>query len=397
MLFKNLIVVAIGAAVSCSALTPPIQSRELSLIEERSLEAREPHAGHQHRPAAPARAAPARGAAKAAAPARAARPGANRARKGAAAGAAGAAAPAKAAPAGARKARKGAAAAAPAAAPAAGAAPAQGAAAKKGGRLGGAAAGAQKRAGAKAQKGRKGRGAAAGGAAAGGAAAGTGAATGAAPAASPVAAPPAARQGPINAALGGNRASAAAIGGNAFCQQFNGLAITNGQPVPAGGCATTIQGALPEAVNMPSTMIVSPANGATIRRGQNIPVVVNTANLVTGFSSNPSTALYTTPQTLSAQGTVQGHQHFVFQKIAGAGAQRPSVPDARTFAFFQGLNSAADANGNLRATIPAASVAAAGPGMYRLCTMAASNSHQPLVMPVAQRGAQDDCVRINVV
>jgi hypothetical protein len=29
--------------------------------------------------------------------------------------------------------------------------------------------------------------------------------------------------------------------------------------------------------------------------------------------------------------------------------------------------------------------------------MTGTNSHQPVIMPVAQRGAQDDCIRVNVI
>jgi len=35
-------------------------------------------------------------------------------------------------------------------------------------------------------------------------------------------------------------------------------------------------------------------------------------------------------------------------------------------------------------------------GSYRLCTMTSSSNHQPVLMPVAQRGAQDDCIRFTV-
>jgi len=35
-------------------------------------------------------------------------------------------------------------------------------------------------------------------------------------------------------------------------------------------------------------------------------------------------------------------------------------------------------------------------GDYRLCTMTSSFAHQPVLMPVAQRGGQDDCVRFTV-
>lgn len=35
-------------------------------------------------------------------------------------------------------------------------------------------------------------------------------------------------------------------------------------------------------------------------------------------------------------------------------------------------------------------------GNYRVCTMTSSSNHQPVLMPVAQRGAQDDCQKFVV-
>lgn len=35
-------------------------------------------------------------------------------------------------------------------------------------------------------------------------------------------------------------------------------------------------------------------------------------------------------------------------------------------------------------------------GFYRVCTMSSAANHQPVLMPVAQRGAQDDCQRFSV-
>jgi hypothetical protein len=35
-------------------------------------------------------------------------------------------------------------------------------------------------------------------------------------------------------------------------------------------------------------------------------------------------------------------------------------------------------------------------GNYRVCSMTSSSNHQPVLMPVAQRGAQDDCQKFTV-
>jgi hypothetical protein len=36
-------------------------------------------------------------------------------------------------------------------------------------------------------------------------------------------------------------------------------------------------------------------------------------------------------------------------------------------------------------------------GAYRVCIMVAAATFQPVVMPIAQRGPQDDCIRFKVV
>ncbi|KAG5458230.1 MAG: hypothetical protein BJ554DRAFT_1589, partial [Olpidium bornovanus] len=59
-----------------------------------------------------------------------------------------------------------------------------------------------------------------------------------------------------------------------------------------------------------------------------------------------------------------------------------------------GLNDAAGADGTLFVDVPAGTLNTAG--TYRICSMSGSFSHQPTVMPIAQRGAQDDCIRVNV-
>jgi transcription initiation factor TFIID subunit 15 len=35
-------------------------------------------------------------------------------------------------------------------------------------------------------------------------------------------------------------------------------------------------------------------------------------------------------------------------------------------------------------------------GFYRVCTMSSASNHQAVLMPVAQRGAQDDCTKFSV-
>ncbi|KAJ3156906.1 hypothetical protein HDU86_003441 [Geranomyces michiganensis] len=211
-------------------------------------------------------------------------------------------------------------------------------------------------------------------------------------------APPTAPSGKINAALGINKASGVSPDAKQFCNLFRGLPTLSGAQVRTGGCSLTAQGAIPVTTKMPSTLILEPRAGSTVKLGTDFTIRVNVANLETGHFSDPQTAYYTSPQTLNDQGVVQGHTHVTIQRLSGVnnGGASPAAPDPRKFDFFKGVNNAADGSGNLEVQVPGAAFANSGPGVYRLCTMSSAFTHQPLVMPVAQRGAQDDCVRFTV-
>ncbi|ORZ33059.1 hypothetical protein BCR44DRAFT_41690 [Catenaria anguillulae PL171] len=143
---------------------------------------------------------------------------------------------------------------------------------------------------------------------------------------------------------------------------------------------------------MVSTLIVQPENGATIQRGATVPFACTTSNMETGFFDDPQRLYYATPQTLNAEGVIQGHQHISIQRIAST----TTAPDPRSesLSFFVGLNTKADAQGVHTATIPATTFTQ--PGVYRICTITGTRGHQPVIMPVARRGSQDDCIRVTV-
>jgi len=141
---------------------------------------------------------------------------------------------------------------------------------------------------------------------------------------------------------------------------------------------------------MVSSIITQPANGANIGVGQAFRVSVVTTNLQTGFFTAAQTEYYTQPQTLNSNGEIRGHQHITIQNLGDA----KNPPDANQKNFFKGLNDGADPNGVVFADVPAGTLNT--PGTYRICSMSSSFSHQPLIMPIAQRGSQDDCIRITV-
>eukprot|EP00842_Homolaphlyctis_polyrhiza_P006192 jgi/Hompol1/6574/HPOL_002493-RA len=188
---------------------------------------------------------------------------------------------------------------------------------------------------------------------------------------------------------GGNKNS----GISAFCQQFgarvppaNGAQIARGQ-----ACSSTFQGLIPGNKHMVSTLISSPADGSTVNRQAAMTITLAVTNLDTGVAANLNTQFLTLPQTISRQtGNIQGFVSVMVQAL-------PSLTDppaARAIDFFHSFTNKA-ANGKLSIVVPPGTLKSTG--NYRVCSMASSASGQPVVMPVAQRGAQDDCVRFTVV
>lgn len=174
----------------------------------------------------------------------------------------------------------------------------------------------------------------------------------------------------------------------------HGLQPADGTQIKNGFCSSQTQGEVPSTNNMVSTLIIFPPNGIVLKANQNFTAKVKSINLNTGFFSDAATDYYDLPQQLGANGNINGHNHITIQSIEGFNAA--NVPDPRVFAFFKGLNDPADGSGILAQEVGEASKPGLPAGCYRMCTMTSAFTHQPLIMPVAQRGSQDDCVRFFV-
>ena len=148
-------------------------------------------------------------------------------------------------------------------------------------------------------------------------------------------------------------------------------------------------GDIPAANQMTSAMFKSPTNAQNIGSGEPITFSVKIDNLVPGTFTNPDNTYYSAPQGLQG-GVVVGHTHVSVQDLGNEA--NPDPLDAETFAFFKGINDAGDGNGLLSAQLEAG----LPDGMYRACSLTSSANHAPVIMPVAQRGPQDDCIRFTV-
>ncbi|KAF2402482.1 hypothetical protein EJ06DRAFT_341712 [Trichodelitschia bisporula] len=176
-----------------------------------------------------------------------------------------------------------------------------------------------------------------------------------------------------------------------FINYCTGKVHTNGAQNRNGSCNGIVMGDLPAASQMVSTIITSPLPGENLPVNTSLAIRLRVANLAPGHFAAPGSTYFSAPQQLDSAGCVRGHVHVTLQDLGGSFT--PSAPlDAQKVVFFQGVNDAGDGSGGLVAPLPKGLPR----GFYRVCTMVAAGNHQPVVMPVAQRGAQDDCTKFSV-
>ncbi len=150
-------------------------------------------------------------------------------------------------------------------------------------------------------------------------------------------------------------------------------------------------GKIPAKTNMISSVIISPDSTTVLQEGQDFNITVQVNGLDAGSFTNAVATYYAAPQDLNAQGDVIGHTHVTVQDL-GNSLNPSTPPDPTQFAFFKGINDAGNGKGLLSASVAGGLPA----GNFRVCTLTSASNHQPVIMPVAQRGAQDDCQRFVV-
>lgn len=150
-------------------------------------------------------------------------------------------------------------------------------------------------------------------------------------------------------------------------------------------------GDIPAKSAMVSSVITFPESGGqAIQADQSFNISVQTTNLVAGSFTNADATYYAAPQQLQG-GKVVGHTHVTVQDL-GKSLNPKQALDATQFAFFKGINDAGNGQGLLQAVVTGGLPA----GNYRVCTMTSASNHQPVLMPVAQRGTPDDCTKFVV-
>ncbi|ESZ91490.1 ribosomal protein s17 [Sclerotinia borealis F-4128] len=193
----------------------------------------------------------------------------------------------------------------------------------------------------------------------------------------------------IGAAEAGQAKSATSK--NNFINFCSGTTLTNGLQVTGGSCNGIPMGKLPSKSAMVSSTILNPPTGGKgIASDKTFNITVQMSNIVAGSFTNADSTYFAAPQDLSG-GKVVGHTHVTVQDL-GKSLNPSKALDATQFAFFKGINDAGNGNGLLSAVVTGGLPA----GNYRVCTMASSSNHQPVIMPVAQRGTADDCTKFVV-
>jgi hypothetical protein len=150
-------------------------------------------------------------------------------------------------------------------------------------------------------------------------------------------------------------------------------------------------GDIPAKTAMVSSVITFPTTGGKdIASDTTFNISVQMSNLVAGSFTNADATYYAAPQFLSG-GNIVGHTHVTVQDM-GSSLNPTTALDATQFAFFKGINDAGNGKGLLQAVVTGGLPA----GNYRVCTIASASNHQPVLMPVAQRGTADDCTKFTV-
>lgn len=174
------------------------------------------------------------------------------------------------------------------------------------------------------------------------------------------------------------------------CATRPDLPLTNGEQIITGSCNGIPMGEIMAKDKMPSARVLFPVESSVVEEGQDITFQVKVSNIQTGAFTNAQLTYYSAPAQLNGAGLLIGHQHIAVNAEPSLDSTDPLDP--QDFVFFKGMNEPA-VNGLLTAT----AVGGLKAGVYRACTLGSSANHTPIIPPVAQRAANDDCRRFTVV
>ena len=136
--------------------------------------------------------------------------------------------------------------------------------------------------------------------------------------------------------------------------------------------------------NTPQVLIQRPGSGRIIPLNREITVRVRFSNFEPGHFSDPKAEYGLGTQRLNAQGSLEGHNHGCFQRVARDGSVPAETCDSFVVLSQEGTSDI------LTGIMPPLTRA----GRYRFCADAAAENHYPAARAFAQRGGPMDCVRV---
>ena len=136
--------------------------------------------------------------------------------------------------------------------------------------------------------------------------------------------------------------------------------------------------------NTPQVLIQRPGSGRIIPLNREITVRVRFSNFEPGHFSDPKAEYGVGTQRLNAQGSLEGHNHGCFQRVARDGSVPAETCDSFVVLSQEGTTDI------LTGIMPPLTRA----GRYRFCADAAAENHYPAARAFAQRGGPMDCVRV---
>ncbi|KAH9989414.1 hypothetical protein BJV74DRAFT_455442 [Russula compacta] len=174
-----------------------------------------------------------------------------------------------------------------------------------------------------------------------------------------------------------------------FCLTVN-FPLTNGQQLKDGSCNACPMGVIAPSSKIPSSKFVTPSNLGAVKANTTFEIKIAIQNLDAGHFTNPDLNYYSAPQQLNSDNVIIGHTHAVVEELPSIDTTDPLDPTR--FAFFIGINTPADAQGNVAVNV----TGGLPEGVYRVSSIVTSANHVPVLVAVAQRGGIDDSVYIFV-
>lgn len=190
----------------------------------------------------------------------------------------------------------------------------------------------------------------------------------------------------LNNATAGTAASLTS--NNNFIDFCKGQTITSGQQIKNGSCNPIPMGVIAAADKIPSCKYVSPQNLDTLKANTPFTMKVNVKNAQLGVFTNADENYYSAPQQVNKQGLIIGHTHLVVEEVGTLKSTTPTDPN--NFAFFKGIDDAADVDGNVSANV----TAGLPQGVYRMSTIGTTANHAPFLVGIAQHGIMEDAIYV---